>query len=57
MQQQRVKMVRSRTITDEGSSTTYLADHFYLLSEDLALELVTDGDAELDPPGADDEES
>lgn len=53
----RVKMTQSHTIAAEGSSTTYLADHFYLLPDDQALELAAAGVAELEGAGADDEES
>lgn len=44
----RVKMINAKTIAGDGSSTTYLADHYYILSDELAETLIDGGDAELD---------
>lgn len=52
----RVKMTHSHTVQAEGSSTTFLADHFYLLPDDQALALVEAGVAELEGTGGEDEE-
>lgn len=51
----RVKMLQSRTVVTEGSSTTYLVGHFYLLADDVALALVEAGDAELEGAAEDEE--
>lgn len=44
----RVKMLVAQTVTAEGSSTTYLAGHYYLLPDEVALGLVDAGVAEFD---------
>ena len=43
---QRVKMLASRTLADDGSTTTLLVDNYYLLPVELAEALVAEGAAE-----------
>jgi len=47
----RVQMTKSRTETSDGSKTTYMAGHFYLLPDDVADAFVAADDA-TEPEGA-----